>query len=923
MKKITLLIILLIAFYCFSSAQKASVKGVIFDSINELNLTNTSVSLLQQKDSTLYKLTHSDEKGNFELKNLLAGNYLLFVTHPTYTDYIDHLQLNDSSHIDIGTVMMIIKAKILKEVIVRHHISAIKINGDTTDFIADSFTVREGASVEEMLKKLPGVQVDKNGIITAMGEKVNRILVDGEEFFGDDPTIATKNLQADAVYKVQVFDKKSDQATFTGIDDGERSKTINLKLKVDKKKGYFGKLDLGASLNDMWANSAMINSFRDKRKLSAYGIMSSTDKTGSDLQATNQYISGNGPEFNDNFGGFVGAGNNDGAFNNFYYSGEGLPESWAGGLNYSNKFHQNKQSMNGSYLYNKFNSKGYGSTLSQSILPDTVFFNSESSKTFSSRQRHSLNGTYEWQIDSSTSIKMKANGYKGIGNSINSFTSESQNEIGNPVNNNVRNTSVNGDNQNLQSSFLLRKKFKKPGRTISFNLEQKYNENNSYGFLYSLNSFFDKSGGISLRDTTDQKKVNERVVATLNGKIIYTEPLSKNLFVELNYALHNSRSDAQLLSFDKNLSGKYEFINDTFSNHYNFNVFTNIAGVAFKYNGTKATFSLGSNIAKANFNQKDLLKELLFERNFTNFFPRAGFTYKLNQSSRLSINYNGNTRQPSINQIQPVQNNSNPLSIIIGNPLLEQEFDHSFDFNFNAFNVLNERGVFFYGSFSLQSNAIVTNNFTDTLGRTVNQYINTNGNDNYSSGVTYFLRLKKPDVNVNMGFDLNGSRYNNVVNNQKNIATNTAVAFNLSFSKDKEKKYNFYYYGSIFYNISKSSIRKDLETKYWTQEHNLDLTLVLPWKLELNNELQGSLRQKTGLFDHNNNVLLWNAYFGKKFRKNDKAIIKIIVHDILNQNTGYSRFISSNLIQETNYQNIARYFLLSFVWNFSKSSATH
>ena len=919
MRKPILLIFLLITCYCFSSAQKSSVKGVIFDSINKQNLTNTSVALLQQKDSTLYKFTRSDEKGNFELKNLLPGNYLLFITHPTYEDHIDKLQLSDTSNINIGTVMMTIKVKILKEVIVRHHLSAIKINGDTTEFFADSFKVREGASVEEILKKLPGVQVDKNGIITAMGEKVNRILVDGEEFFGDDPTIATKNLQADAVDKVQVFDKKSDQATFTGIDDGERFKTINLKLKEDKKKGYFGKLDLGAGLNDKWANSAMINSFKDKRKLSIYGIMSSTDKTGSDLQATNQYISGNGLEFNDDFGGFVGAGNNDGEFNNFSYSGEGLPKSWAGGLNYSNKFHQNKQSINGSYLYNKFNSKGYGSTLSKSILPDTVFFNSESSKTFSSRQRHSLNGTYEWQINNSTSIKIKANGYKGISNSISSFTGQSQNEIGNRVNNSVRNTNLNCDNQTLQSSFLLRKKFKKPGRTISFSLEQKYNENNSDGFLYSLNSFFDKSGNISLSDTTDQKKVNENLIATLNGKIIYTEPVSKNLFVELNYAWHNSRSDAQRLSFDKDLIGKYASLNDTFSNHYNFNVLTNIAGIAFKYNDKKVTFSFGSNLAKATFNQKDLLKNSLLKRDFTNFFPRAGFTCKLNQSSRLSINYNGNTRQPSINQIQPVQNNFNPLSVTIGNPLLEQEFDHSINFNFSSFKILSERGIFFYGSFSFQSNAIVTNNFTDTLGRTLYQYVNTNGNYDYNSGLNYFINLKKPDVNVNMGFNLNRSRYNNVVNKQKTTINNTSIAFNLSFSKDKEKKYNFYYYGSILYNISTSSIRKELETKYFTQEHNLDLTLMLPWKLELNNELQGSLRQKTALFSHNNNVLLWNAYFGKRFLKDDKAIIKIVAHDILNQNIGYSRYISSNVIQETNYQSIARYFLLSFVWNFSRN----
>lgn len=421
MKKITLFIILLVAFYYFSSAQTASVKGVIFDTINQKNLINISVSLLRQNDSILYKKTHSDAKGFFELNNVSPGNYLLFVTHPEYQDYIDHLRLNDTSKIDIGTVTMTLKVIILKEVIVRQQISAIRISGDTTEFNSNSFKVREGASVEEMLKKLPGIQVDKNGAITAMGEKVNKVLVDGEEFFGNDPAIAIKNLPANSIYKIQVFDKKSDQATFTGIDDGVRSKTINLQLKKDKKKGSFGKLDLGAGLNGKWNNSGMINSFRNKKKLSAYGTMSSTNINGFNLQQSNQNAVDNDPEFNNNIGGFAPMANQGNDFNNSFSYGEGLPESRAGGINYANKFNDDQQSINGSYRYNKFNSAGYGSTLSQSILPDTVFFNSESSKTFSSRQSHSFNGTYEWQIDNSTSIKIRVNGSTGISNSINSY----------------------------------------------------------------------------------------------------------------------------------------------------------------------------------------------------------------------------------------------------------------------------------------------------------------------------------------------------------------------------------------------------------------------------------------------------------------------------------------------------------------------
>jgi hypothetical protein len=920
MKKTKLLITLFVACYSFSSAQRASVKGVIFDTINKLNVANASVSLLQQKDSTLYKFIHSDATGNFKLKNLLPGNYLLLVTHPGYENFNAHLKLNDTSHVDMTTVMMTLRANILKAVFVHEQVSIIKIKGDTTEFAVDSFGVRIGASVEEMLKKLPGIQVDKDGTITAMGEKVNKVLVDGEEFFGANPTIATKNLQANAIDKVQVFDKKSDQATFTGIDDGEGSKTINLKLKEDRKKGYFGKLDLAAGLNDKWNNSAMINRFRDKKKLSVYGAMRSTDVSGLDWQHDNQFVAGNGLESNDNIAMIAMSQNNNDELNSLFNS-DGLPKSWAAGLNYSNKFNGDRQSINGSYNYNKVNNEGYINTLSQSILPDTTFFNNELSKTFSSGDKHSINGTYEWQINNSTSIKINAFIDKGNSDGASSFNSESRNENGNTVNNSIRNMNAIGNDQHLQSFLLLRKKFKKTGRTISLGLEQQYGEYKMDGYLYALNSFFDKNGTISLRDTTDQKKINESVATAINAKLVYTEPLSKNLFVELNYALHNNKSDAKRLSFDKNLNGKYDYLNDTFSNHYNFNVLTNEAGFAFKYSGTRVTFSFGSNIAKQNFAQKDIYEDSSFKEDFTNFFPKANLTYKFNENNHLSIIYNGKTKQPSIRQVQPIPSNLNPLNIIVGNPFLKPEFDHMVNVNFNSFSISNQRGIFLYGSFSLQSNAIVTNSFTDTLGRSVYQYVNTNGNYNYASGFNYFINLERIDLNINTGLDFNKSRYTNVVNYEKNITNNITVGLHMGINKDDENKYSLYYNGDIDYNISTPSIRKDLQTKYWTQDHSVGLTLTLPWRFELNNEVQGSFQQKTELFNDNNNVVLWNAYFGKKILRNDKGIIKIVAHDILNQNIGYSRYVNSNVIEETNYQSVARYFLLSFIWNFSKESA--
>ncbi|MGN6617489.1 MAG: carboxypeptidase regulatory-like domain-containing protein, partial [Ilyomonas sp.] len=280
MKKLTLLLFLIGGCFAVSNAQNASVKGIITDTTNKDHLTNTVISLLHANDSILYKFTRSDKDGKFQLNHLTAGKYVMLVTHNTFADYVDELNLSDTSHLDLGEIKMTLEANLLQEVIVRQRIAAVRMKGDTLEFNADSFKVREGASTEEMLRKLPGIQVDKDGKITAQGEKIEKVLVDGEEFFGDDPTLATRNIPADAIDKVQVFDKKSDQAEFTGIDDGQKTKTLNLKLKADKKKGYFGKIDIGAGPNDRWNNTAMFNRFRAKQKFSVYGIMSSTGKTG-------------------------------------------------------------------------------------------------------------------------------------------------------------------------------------------------------------------------------------------------------------------------------------------------------------------------------------------------------------------------------------------------------------------------------------------------------------------------------------------------------------------------------------------------------------------------------------------------------------------------------------------------------------------
>src|SRR5688572_22189595 len=289
MRKQAILLLLILCSTLVSFSQLASIKGSVKDTVEKKNPSNAVVSLLRQADSVLVKFKRTDKDGNFAIPDLQPGKFILMITHPYMGDYFDTLDLPSGAQVDLAKIYMIPKTKLLAEVILKSG-SPIRIKGDTTVYTADSFKVRPGANVEELLRRLPGIQVDKNGEITAMGERVKKVLVDGEEFFGSDPGIATKNLRADAVKEVEVFDKKSDQAEFTGIDDGVKDKTINLKMK--EQKGYFGKMEAGGGLKDKYNLAGMLNAFRAKRKIAGYGLISNTGKTNLDWKDAQNYGGG-------------------------------------------------------------------------------------------------------------------------------------------------------------------------------------------------------------------------------------------------------------------------------------------------------------------------------------------------------------------------------------------------------------------------------------------------------------------------------------------------------------------------------------------------------------------------------------------------------------------------------------------------------
>lgn len=925
MRKPVVLLLLLLTTAIISYSQTSSLKGTVTDSVEKKNPANAVISLLRQKDSVLVRFTRSDKDGHFTIDNLKEGKFILMITHPYMGDYFDNFEVRAGIPVDLGQVYITPKTKLLAEVIIKSG-SPIRIKGDTTVYTADSFKVRAGANVEELLRRLPGIQVDKDGKITAMGERVTKVLVDGEEFFGSDPGIATKNLRADAVKEVEVFDKKSDQAEFTGIDDGVKDKTINLKMK--QKKGYFGKVEAGGGLKDKYNNAIMLNSFKNKRKLAGYGIMSNTGQTNLDWQDAQNYGGGmDGMEsgMSDDGGMWISySGDGD---DNYWGGRNGIPKNWSGGLHYSDKFGKDqKQSFNSGYKFSKVNAQADNSTFSKTFLSDTSWFNNSSTSSFNSTNKHALNLTMDFNIDSSNSLKWTTKGNNKTTRSTTRSYSEALNESLQYINNSQRNSNNNSDNNSITSSLLWKHKFKKLSRTISINTDFNWSRSENDGLLYSLNNYYD-AGTLLRRDTTDQLNIRNNEANGISTKIAYTEPLAKDFYLELSYSLAWNGNSNERITNKKNINGKYEEKIDTLSNSFEFNRLVNTPGLNFRINKKKYNISFGSSVGFSNFIQKNLTENTKTNYNFTNFFPRASFNYKIKPSENIRLNYNGSTTAPSLEQLQPIRVNTDPLNVYSGNPDLKQSFRHNINAGYNFYNVLQEKNLWTSINFTLTENAFVQSDTIKASGARTYKTVNADGVYNLSLYSDYGFKLKNSKVRLGAGPTFNRNRNvgflttirNNVFETAKNITTVTSYGVRLNASRYVENKFNFYISPSITWNNSKASVSTAANANYWQLEGWADLRITLPKKFEFNTDANTQIRQKDPRFPANNSFTTWNAAITKRFLKENAFEMKFGIYDILNQNRGYNRNFSSNNFTESYYTTLRRFWLLTLTWNISKN----
>ena len=372
-------------------SQTSSIKGTIRDTLEKKNLPHAVVSLLRNKDSVMVKFTRTDNQGIFSMTHLSQGDYIMMITYPKFADFADKITL-PSDVLDLGSIPLTPKSVLLGEVIIRTN-AAIRIKGDTTEFTADSFKVKEGATVEELLKQIPGMQVNSKGEITSQGKRVDKVLVDGEEFFGEDPTIATQNIGAKAVDKVQVYDTKSEQDQLKGIGaSGDGNKTINIKLKESAKKGHFGSVGIGTDLNKLLNGKLMYNKFRGNKKISVYATKSNTNTGSLGWEERNKLGIEEDYEYDEISGYYYSYGDGENDFNDWNL--RGIPNAYTAGALYGDKWNEEKNKLNLSYLYNRLGTTNTTRTISQTLLEDTTYFNNAVSKSKGLSQRHAL----KWKI---------------------------------------------------------------------------------------------------------------------------------------------------------------------------------------------------------------------------------------------------------------------------------------------------------------------------------------------------------------------------------------------------------------------------------------------------------------------------------------------------------------------------------------------
>ncbi len=910
MKLLPLILLVLTCFFALpaihaqenSAEEHMVVKGTVYDTSGVRPVQSAVVMAIRLRDSLLLSFQRTDAQGKFDLKGVPLDTFSLVIAHPDFDDKSYFIIGSpENREIVIPVVRMLDKAQEEEEVVIYAHREPIYYKGDTLVYVADSFQVGQNAVVEDLLKKLPGIEIDKDGKIRSQGKEVSQVLVDGDEFFGSDPSIATKNLGANGVQSVQVYEKKNENAA-EGED--ETIQVLDLKLKEDAKKGYFGRASMASDFNRFYEGELLANKFNKRQKISVFALGSNTPRSSFGYGDLNKF----GLD-NERSGGF------DDGFGNTYYGGNntsGIPRTFKAGVYYSEKFGKST-SVNFNYSYYNVQNDAYSASRSQYFLNDTTYYTNDSTRNQTFNEQHSFNLTIETNLDSLTKLTIRPRlnllGAQLDNADLSDFLNQ-DNEL-------TRNTSIYNTNEsngfNSQNDLRLNRKFKKPKREFDLFYQFNIQRNASDGFLHSYNTYYDT---LIPSDTLDQSKINEYNSQVHRVSLQYYEPLGKLFKLSPQYIYEYGNDVQDKETYNRNGTEYTDFV-PLLSNNFENTRQKHYAGMELIYDSRKFYISAGAFARNIDIDNHNLLSDTTIHQNVTNFLPEAKFIFKPTQATRFQIRYSTNSQQPSINDLQPVPDNTNPNRVRVGNPNLLPNYSHTINGNFNTWQALS--GKYLWSGFWLNvtNRAFSSSVDYDQFGRQVSQTVNVDGNYNasvwFGGGLPFYKKLFtfRPQFNGNTFRNLN------YINGQENITINTSLSPTLALDFDADSV-SFMISGDLTYNIPKSSVSSVSNQPYYSSLLYAGFSWTLPFKMKIESEVTYNINSRRSA-GYNINYLIWNAAIRKYFLKTENLELSLLLNDILNQNINNQRQISQNIITDNRTKIISRYFLLKLTLRFNNN----
>jgi len=906
-KNLLLIFFLLISCTTYAQNKNGSVSGKVVNSKDRLPIDYASVAIKNLADSTTAGVTNTLADGSFSIKGLAPGSYRLTAAYLGLANVTKDFTVTAAAPtVNVGEVAMENTGLNLNTVVINGVVTPVVVKTDTVEYDAKAFKVRENAVVEDVLKKLPGVDVAKDGSIKAQGETITRVRVDGKDFFGNDPLLATKNLPADMIDKIQVIDLLSDQAQFTGVDDGNREKIINITTKKDMKNGYFGNSSAGYGSDDRYDVNLNVNKFNNDQQMSVIGQFNNVNKQ--------------------NFGSGGGGGNRGGGGGGRFNAGagngapqQGITTTNAFGLNFADVY-TDETKITASYFFNKTSLDNDQTSFRQNLLGDTRTTFDQNLNSLTDTKNHRFNFMVDTKLDSSTSIRVQPNI---------TYTETGLDQNSDYVNNYGTYTTVGRQFFNTKSTsptvanqILIRKKFLRRGRTLSLNINTNINDSDSKNYNDIQNNTT-TTEGIASAEITNQLNDQSSSSISNTSRLVYTEPLSKTVNLEVNYQNTYNFDNSERLTYNFNpVTSLYDLPDFTYTNTYENKTLTNALGASINKTAKKYNWNVGIGVQNTDRRNENLTTGNVFSQHFYNFVPTAQLRYNFSKSKRLMIRYRGATSQPSISQIQPIPDNSNTQTIAIGNPGLKPSFGNNLTVLFNNFDFTHFRSLFVFANLSQTINAFGNNSelISDAndpnFGKIAVTPVNVNGVYQGTLGSSLGLPIITNNK-LNLNIDLSGTyaRGVNFTNSLQNITNDASVTnkYRLVSSMDK-LDLTAGIGGSI--NRATYSAQPSANTTYYTLNPTINVSYMFPGEFRL--AVDADYYQNTGRgAAYDTHYTIMNGYISKQFFKN-RGTFKLAVNDALNQNQGITRTSSNNTITDLRYNVLKRYYMFSFTYSLNR-----